>query len=394
MGRIDRPRSSIRTGQPPHRVVFFQQGTDYYQQKGSYYHRKNKLSKALLFFNKAIELDPDNAVNHYNLACLLSKTDRLEEANSIFKHILCHLDPELTECYFLMAVNYGLLEEMENARKHLLKYIELSPDGAMAEEARELVCALDDEEEDEQTSGYECGITQQKSEELLRGLLRMSRSEFRLRAREDKSFNQLLVQALYQGSETLKQEIIRLYGEAGTAGSKQVLQEFVLNPWVKRRLRQAALLQLKNISANGQCRLYHEGNFTEIDLAGYPIKAPVWKEEWQEVLQCALAHMNRSLHYSEEFYEDAQAIWLDFINHAYPAIPRIIKPAVWAAAIEYSVARFHFLSLTQKELADSYDVSTSSVADKFRMINKVLHIDQKAYRSMLAFLANREKEHH
>ena len=139
MGRVDRPRMVIRTGEPADKVVLFQQDTNYYVEKGSYYHQKNKLSKALLFFRRAIELEPKNAISHYNLACLLSKTSRLEEANRVFSHIVQNLDTKMTECYFLMAINYGLLEDLESAKKYLQKYIDLSPEGEMAEEARELV---------------------------------------------------------------------------------------------------------------------------------------------------------------------------------------------------------------------------------------------------------------
>jgi len=100
----------VKTSERSLKVIPFNQEALYYTRMGTYYNSKNKLSKALLFLQKAIEIEPDNPLNHYNLACLLSKTNRLEEANQIFKHIVQNMDAELSECYFFMAVNYGLMD--------------------------------------------------------------------------------------------------------------------------------------------------------------------------------------------------------------------------------------------------------------------------------------------
>jgi len=43
-------------------------------------------------------------------------------------------------------------------------------------------------------------------------------------------------------------------------------------------------------------------------------------------------------------------------------------------------------------VASAYGVSAESVRRKFNEINRVLQIDRKAYRSMLAFLTEREEE--
>lgn len=390
MGRIDRPKSVLKTGQPAHKIILFEQDTSYYFQKGNYYHQKNNFSKALLFFRKAIELDPKNAVNHYNLACLLSKTNQLEEANRAFKHILKRLDPEMVECHFLMAVNYGILEDLDRARQSLLNYLEHSPEGDMAEEARELIYIL--EEESETATGPAEALSGRENEMIRRELATQNPALARKRLAEEPEFCRMLLWGFHQGGDELKYGIVAFLGKTAAPEAEALLREFAANPWLKERFRQSVLLTLKNMVPDAQCRIYREGHFVEVNLDSYPLAAPVWKLEWQKVLDCTIKNMRRNAHYEDDFFEDVHAIWIDYLNHVYPKVPRIIKPEAWGAALEYSLARFHFLNLTQKELAADYGVATSTVALKFKLINQALQIDQKAYRNMLAFLARQDRE--
>lgn len=373
---------------PGSKVVLFEQEANYYYLKGKYYLYRNKPSKAQLFFKKAMEVEPENPLHHYNLACLLSKTNQLEEANHIFKHIVNKLDPGMTECYFLMAVNCGLLEDLEMAKGYLQKYIELSPEGEMAEEAVDLIFAL---EEEESLLEPVAQMTLQENEELLNEVLTLGQTELTRRFLNDGYFKDSLLRGLYQGNDRLKEEVINICGQAGPEAALY-LRQFVANPWIKERFRQMALLALKNLSTATGCRIYQQGGFVEVDLLTYPVATPVWKQHWQQVLSCTLNHMRQSSYYAEEFYEDVLAIWLDFINQVYPDVPRIIKPQTWAAGLEYSLARFHFLNLTQKELALKYGVSPASVGAKYKIINQALQIDQKAYRNMISILTKREWE--
>jgi len=378
-----------KTDQRNLNVVSFTRDAPYYARKGAYYSQKNKPSKALLYLQKAVETEPDDPLNHYNLACLLSKINHLEEANCIFDHIVRNMDAELTECYFFMAVNHGLMEDLGEAKRFLLKYLETSPEGDMAEDAEDLLLAMEDEDEVET---YNHGPNAAESEALMELVGDLSRVQFKGLLLEEKGFQQTLRWGLYQGGDLLKEAILLLYGETGCQTARRSLAEFAANPWVNERLRQVALHELKKANPNGTCRIYSQGNFIDVKLDECPPPAPLWESRWQQVLECTFANMGRSSYYSDEFYEDAEAIWLDFINRIYPQGPRIKMLQTWAAGLEYCLARFHFLGLTQKELAAAYGVSTASVRRKFNEINSVLQIDRKAYRNMLALLTNREED--
>ena len=160
----------------------------------------------------------------------------------------------------------------------------------------------------------------------------------------------------------------------------------------KNRLRQTALLILKNFGVKGPVKVYMDGQLREVNLAYYPVAAPYWEKKWQQVLDCAIENMRQTSSYDEGFYEDLQAIWIDYINAVYPNVPQVRKVETWAAGLEYSLARFHFLNLTQEELAREYSVSSASVAAKYKEINRALNLDYKAYRNMLLYLKEKNEE--
>ncbi|NLL58263.1 MAG: tetratricopeptide repeat protein [Firmicutes bacterium] len=372
------------------KVIPFLKNAGYYYQKGNRYYQQNKLEKALLFFKKTIEVEPENSLNHYNLACLLSRMGHLDKANQIFSYIVCQMDPTLTECYFLMAVNYGLMDDLEKARHYLNLYLQISPDGEMVVDAEDLLYALSEEEEEEEEEKRELPVWSKKERPLAGKSKEVE--ETLQDYQENKAVQRLLWQSLYQKNEQVVEKAIRMYGMMPEEIGEKALKEFVRNPWVRQRLRLQALLELKNMGIRGTVTVFMEGYLREIDLLYYPLVAPRWLGKWQDVLDCTLVNMRSSKAYSERFYEDAQAIWIDFINNIYPRVPTIKKIETWAAGLEYATAKFHFLSVTQHKLAQQYNISPSSVSARYKEINKVLNLEHRAYHNMLMYLTQREKE--
>lgn len=376
------------------KVVPFLQSASYYLQKGNQYYQQNKLKKALLFFKKTIEVEPENSLHHYNLACLLSRMGYLEKANQIFSYIVYRLDPSLTECYFLMAVNYGLLDDLEKARYYLKLYLQFSPNGEMALDAEELLFVLNEETMEyplEEHPWEEHHNLPGASKERERGKDKET-MEIVYDYRRSQEVRNALWRALYHENEELVEKAIHIFGILGEDSGEKALREFVKNPWINHRLRIQAMLKLKNMGVRGVVPVFLDEIFQEVNLSYYPLLAPRWLEQWQDVLDCTLKNMRLSACYDEHFYEDAQAIWIDYINNIYPRSPHIKKIETWAAALEYALGRFHFLKVTQKELAQQYGISPSSISAKYREINKVLNLEQKAYHNMLRYFSQREKD--
>ncbi|SEU22640.1 tetratricopeptide repeat protein [Paenibacillus sp. NFR01] len=95
--------------------------------------------KALKNFRKAVEYEPENPVNHCNMAGILSEMGDYEGSNGILRHVLETIDPQMTECHFFMANNYANMENYEEAERELVMYLEEDAKGEYMAESEELM---------------------------------------------------------------------------------------------------------------------------------------------------------------------------------------------------------------------------------------------------------------
>lgn len=95
--------------------------------------------KALKNFRKAVEYEPENAVNHCNMAGILSEMGNYEASNAVLAHVLDKVDPSMTECHFYMANNYANMENFEEAERSLIQYLEEDAKGEFMAESEELM---------------------------------------------------------------------------------------------------------------------------------------------------------------------------------------------------------------------------------------------------------------
>lgn len=95
--------------------------------------------KALKNFRKAVEYEPENPVNHCNMAGILSEMGNYEASNDILTHVLEKIDPAMTECHFYMANNFANMESFEEAERSLVTYLEEDAAGEYLAESEELM---------------------------------------------------------------------------------------------------------------------------------------------------------------------------------------------------------------------------------------------------------------
>lgn len=101
--------------------------------------------KALKYFRKAVELKPNNPVNHCNMAGILSEMGDYEASNAVLIHVLEQVDPTMIECRFYMANNFANMERFEEAEEALLTYLEEDESGQFLHEAEEMISLLQNE---------------------------------------------------------------------------------------------------------------------------------------------------------------------------------------------------------------------------------------------------------
>lgn len=77
-------------------IILEPKRSDFYNGMGLAYYRKKSLPQALLLFQQASKIDPDDAIARYNTACVLARLGRKNEAVNALKEAV-GLDPRLVD---------------------------------------------------------------------------------------------------------------------------------------------------------------------------------------------------------------------------------------------------------------------------------------------------------
>ena len=123
----------------PHNVISIEMNANFFFDRAVRSLDRFQYDRALKYFRKAVEYEPDNPVNHCNMAGILSETGDYKASNDVLAHILEQVDPLMTECYFYMANNYANMEQFEQAEEALVTYLEEDPSGQFLDEAEEMM---------------------------------------------------------------------------------------------------------------------------------------------------------------------------------------------------------------------------------------------------------------
>lgn len=91
---------------------------------------------ALALYRKALAIDPDQPEAHYNLGFIDFEKGHAESALPFFERAVA-LDPGFADAHFNLASVLDQLGRAGDARRHWKTYLELEPDSAWAELARE-----------------------------------------------------------------------------------------------------------------------------------------------------------------------------------------------------------------------------------------------------------------
>jgi tetratricopeptide (TPR) repeat protein len=101
--------------------------------------------KALKYFQRVLEYEPNNITNHWNVAGILSEMGKFDESNRILQSTLNDFQEGQTESYFYLANNYANMDLWDEAELQLVHYLENDPDGFYLQEAEEMLDYLSEE---------------------------------------------------------------------------------------------------------------------------------------------------------------------------------------------------------------------------------------------------------
>lgn len=104
-----------------------------YYNLGNIYRDRGEIKKAIEFYQKAIEVDPNFPFAYQNLAVIYAAQGNLFEAASMLEKVKS-IKPHDPEIYFNLGLIYGALGQKELARQHLIQAQQISSDPAVDRE--------------------------------------------------------------------------------------------------------------------------------------------------------------------------------------------------------------------------------------------------------------------
>lgn len=181
--------------------------------------------------------------------------------------------------------------------------------------------------------------------------------------------------ALRHGDDKVKLQVIQAFRHIADQEAKEELKAFLQNPNEDAQLKETARFVLRNWGMEEG----HNAGLRERELAPVSDKAssmpPVWKVEWQAVLDLASLHMKRS--FNPEQQQELKTLWMEYLGALYPDVPEIKHIEGWAAALEYLTAKLYELPMTYEVLAERYEISVSTVRRYTERIDEVCAVKER-----------------
>jgi len=122
----------------------------YYNNLAEAYSKSNKIDDSVASYNKAAELDPAHAATYlFNEGAVLTNVSRVDDAIATFDKVIA-ADPTKADAYYWKGVNLigkatlkgDKMVAPEGTAEAFKKYLELAPDGKLAQPAKDMLASI------------------------------------------------------------------------------------------------------------------------------------------------------------------------------------------------------------------------------------------------------------
>ncbi len=122
----------------------------YYNNLADVYAKSNKVDDSVASYNKAAELDPAHAATYlFNEGAVLTNMGRVDDAIAAFNKVIA-TDPTKADAYYWKGVNLigkatlkgDKMVAPEGTAEAFKKYLELAPDGKLAQPAKDMLASI------------------------------------------------------------------------------------------------------------------------------------------------------------------------------------------------------------------------------------------------------------
>ncbi|MDQ0352538.1 tetratricopeptide (TPR) repeat protein [Alkalibacillus filiformis] len=126
----------------PNNIATFRHDGDFYFTYGVKAFKRKDFEKAEKWFNKALEIEPDNTLYLCQMSVLYTEVHQYHRSNDLLQQVLNSNQPYV-DTYYLLANNYAHLGLFYEAKKNAEKYLEEDPEGDFVKETNELLKLLE-----------------------------------------------------------------------------------------------------------------------------------------------------------------------------------------------------------------------------------------------------------
>ncbi len=187
--------------------------------------------------------------------------------------------------------------------------------------------------------------------------------------RSDPLLRAALYWGLRNGGEETQRAVIRILSLIADGDAEKSLRTFLRRVDATQSLQAAALYALQRIGARGSVELFQDGSVVTLSMSDVPLDIILdvdssWRWVFDQVDIWLLKH------HKESYAHSAKRAWTSFLKHTFQKSEKGIgKPEIWAAALLYAVMKQHNDSVRQKDVAEWFNVSSSSVSKAASRLN-------------------------
>ncbi len=180
--------------------------------------------------------------------------------------------------------------------------------------------------------------------------------------------------ALKNSDDKTKFNVIRLLSLVFDGEIRREFEQFLLSPDENDDLKKIILILFHQAGIKGPYEVFLKKKKVDISETQVGKMYIAWRPEWVQVLEIVIERMAAQENDSTIYIADLEAIWIDFLSKQGERLPKRFKADGWAAALEYAVYRLHHQKITQKDIADKYQISISTLSSKY---NELLHVCER-----------------
>jgi len=336
----------------------------FYQHAGE----REKLQQLLNLLRKTVPFHPEHV---FKLATTLGIVGEHREAYKHFRRLLktgeLSGEPSLHHFTAVAAANIGRFDEAERCWRQAQR---LDPESSVPKfYLSKLEKVRSGEEEPPSHYHYHLPFEEQfrqwdRHPEMVQAALK-----------RDPLIRSSFFWALRHGDRKTKMQVIQALGLVADDEVIEALKAFLVDPEEEDELKRVAVLVLRSVGVQDALDVTFGGRKLTLEARRRSAKLPVWDGAWQAVLEKALESM--SGRYDVIQQHDMMTLWVDFISRVYPDVPKLHKPAGWAAALEYWTAKMHRRAITYADLVSRYGVSQASISRYANRIDEACGIREK-----------------